>query len=53
MTQQELADAVGVTKKTVNLWENGKVTPNVNKIEPICKALGVEYDDIEWNPAKN
>lgn len=48
MTQQELADRVGVNKKTVSLWESGETTPNVDKVEKICDALGVGYDDVEW-----
>lgn len=52
MTQQELADHVGVNKKTVALWENGETTPNVDKVDKICEALGVGYDDIEWKVAK-
>ena len=49
LTQAEFAKAVGVTKKTVWAWENGKSKPNVNKIEPICSVLGVSYDNIRWN----
>lgn len=48
LTQQELADEVKVAKKTVWSWENGKTKPTIDKIEPLCNALGVEYDDIRW-----
>lgn len=48
MTQQEMATALGVTKKTVGSWENGKTMPDVDKIDPICNLLGVRYDDIRW-----
>lgn len=48
MTQQGLAKAVGVTKKTVGAWESGKSMPKVDKIEIICSVLGVKYDDIQW-----
>ena len=48
LTQQELADEVKVAKKTVWSWENGKTKPTIDKIEPLCLALGVEYDDIRW-----
>lgn len=49
LTQKELAEAVGVTKKTVWAWENGKAKPRFDKIEPICVVLGVSYDNIRWN----
>ena len=49
LTQNEFAKAVGVTKKTVWAWENGKAKPHFDKIEPICSVLGVSYDNIRWN----
>lgn len=49
LTQSELAKALNVTKKTIWAWEKGKATPRLNKIEPLCKILGVTYDSIKWN----
>lgn len=49
MTQQEMAFALNVTKKTVNSWENGKTVPGVDMIAPICSVLCCSYDDIEWS----
>ena len=49
LTQSELATALGVTKKTIWSWENGKAIPRVDKIEPLCNILGVGYDNIKWN----
>jgi len=48
-TQAEMAAAVGVNRKTVQMWESGKSIPNADKIEPICTFLGVPYDRIRWN----
>ena len=48
MTQNDVAKALGVTKKTVGSWENGKSVPNVDKIEAICTLFGLKYDDIQW-----
>lgn len=45
LTQQQFADAVGVTRVMVVLWENGKYKPtpkNVKKILELCKQKGVE-----------
>lgn len=48
LTQKELAEKVDVTKKTVCSWESGKTYPKASKIQAICEALGVKYDDISW-----
>ena len=48
MTQAALADKLNVTKKTVCSWEKGKTMPKLDKIEPLCNVLGVQYNDIQW-----
>lgn len=47
-TQEALGKVIGVGKKTVHSWETGKTMPKIDKIEPLCNALGVEYNDIKW-----
>lgn len=48
LTQNEVAIALNVTKKTVGAWENGKSVPNINKIEMLCELYGRKYDEIQW-----
>lgn len=48
LRQIDLAVAVGVSKKTIGAWENGKSMPTPDKIDAICAVLGVSYDDIRW-----
>ncbi len=48
MTQSDVSEALGINKKTVSSWENGKTMPNAKMIEPLCNLLGVKYDDIKW-----
>lgn len=48
LTQNEVAIALGVTKKTVSSWENGKTVPNFDKIEALCGLYRLRYDDIQW-----
>lgn len=48
LTQNEVAIALNVTKKTVGSWENGKSVPNINKIEMLCELYGRKYDEIQW-----
>ena len=49
LTQQDVATALNVTKKTVGAWATGKTMPKVDKIDALCLLLGVNYDDIQWN----
>lgn len=48
LTQNDVAIALNVTKKTVGAWENGKSVPNINKIEMLCALYGRKYDEIQW-----
>ena len=48
MTQEEVAKALCVNKKTVGAWENGVTFPKADKIDPLCALYGVKYDDILW-----
>lgn len=48
MTQEAVANALNVTKKTVSRWENGVTKPSVDMVEPICSLYHCSYDDIEW-----
>ena len=46
MTQAELAEAVGVTRQTVNAIERGKYAPSLDVAFLIAEALGVPLDDV-------
>ncbi len=46
MTQQEAADALHVSKKTIQNWESGSSCPNSMMIEPICNLYGVSMDNL-------
>lgn len=45
MTQQELADLLGVSNKSVSRWESGSY-PDVSTLGPLAHALGVTVDDL-------
>lgn len=49
LRQTDMACELGVSRKTVAAWEAGKVYPKADKIDKICKVLGVGYDNIKWN----
>lgn len=41
LTQEQLAEQVGVTNKAVSKWETGKSMPDVSIIQELCKILGI------------
>lgn len=53
MSQLELADAVGVTRQTINAIEKGDYNPSINLCIAICKALGKTLNDIFWEDDDN
>ena len=48
MSQQQLADAVGVTRQTINSIEKGDYNPTINLCLKICHALGKTLDELFW-----
>lgn len=48
LTQAELAERVGVTRKTVNTVENGVFTPSTTLAIRLAKALQLSVEDLFW-----
>ena len=48
MSQQQLADAVGVSRQTINAIEKGDYNPTIKLCLAICKALGKTLDELFW-----
>ena len=48
MSQQQLADAVGVSRQTVNAIEKGDYNPTITLCIAICRALGRTLDELFW-----
>ena len=46
LTQQELADLVGITRQTVIAIEGDKYSPSLEVAFMIAIALGVKIDDV-------
>lgn len=46
LTQEKLADYLGVTYKSVSKWECGLTAPDLALIVPLSKALGVSTDEL-------
>jgi putative transcriptional regulator len=46
MTQQQLAERIGVTRQTVNAIELGKYSPSLEVAFRIAVALGVRLEEV-------
>lgn len=54
MTQEELAEAVGVTRQAVAKWESGDSVPDLERSKAIADAFGVSLDDLaNYDPEDN
>jgi len=48
ISQQELAEKVGVSRQTVNAIEKGDYNPSIHLCIAICRALGKTLDELFW-----
>ena len=48
LSQEELAELVGVTRQTIGMIEAGKENPTLNLCLAICKALHKTLDELFW-----
>ena len=48
MTQQDLANAVGVSRQTVNAIEKGEYNPTIKLCRAICRVLDRTLDELFW-----
>ena len=48
LSQQDLADRVGVSRQTINAIEKGDYNPTINLCRSICKILNKTLDEIFW-----
>ena len=49
LSQQELADKVGVSRQTINAIEKGDYNPTIQLCKSICRVLGKTLDDLFWD----
>ena len=48
LSQQELADKVGVSRQTINAIEKGDYNPTINLCIAICRLLNKTLDELFW-----
>ncbi len=48
LSQEQLAEIVGVTRQTIGLIESGSYNPTLNLCIAICKAMNKTLNDLFW-----
>lgn len=46
LTQEELANHLGVSSQAVSKWENDASCPDISMLPQLCKVLGVTTDEL-------
>ncbi len=52
LSQEELANKVGVSRQTISAIEKGDYNPTINLCVAICRVLGRTLDDLFWDEPK-
>ncbi len=48
LSQEQLAEKLGVTRQTIGLIESGTYNPTLKLCVAICKALDKTLDELFW-----
>ena len=46
LTQQQLADTLNVSNKTISKWDCGNGMPELSLILPLCEALDIRINEL-------
>ena len=46
MTQEQLAEKMGVTDKSISRWENGKTMPDYTLLKDLCNELDININEL-------
>ena len=52
MTQEQLAERLGVSRQSISKWESGAATPELEKVRALAEVFSVSVDELLGNPAK-
>ena len=54
MTQEDIAEKLGVTRQSVAKWEAGDTVPDLDKCKQLADIFGVSLDDLaNYEPDEN
>ena len=48
LSQKDVAEAIGITRQTMNAIENGEYNPSLKLCIAVCKVLGKTLDELFW-----
>ena len=46
LTQEQLAEKLSVSNKTISKWECGKCLPDYSLVEPLCNELDISISEL-------
>lgn len=53
MTQEDLATEIHVTRQTVSSWETGRTQPDLQILQTLAAAFGIEIEELIYGKRKN
>lgn len=46
LTQEQLAEQLGINNRTISRWENGKNMPDISLYKPLCEILDISIEEL-------
>lgn len=46
LSQEALAEKIGVSRQSISKWETGAATPELEKLKALCSCFGVTLDEL-------
>ena len=46
LTQQQLADKLNLSNKTISKWKSGSGSPDISNLPVLAEALGISVDEL-------
>lgn len=53
ITQEELAEKIGVTRQTISKWELGETHPDINQAKKLSMIFNISLDELVNNDTEN
>ena len=53
LSQEALAEKIGVTRQTISKWELGETAPDIKQAKELSKVFNVSLDELTDNDIKN
>ena len=44
LSQEQMGNALNISRQAISKWESGQANPDVSYIEPMCELFGVSAD---------